>query len=80
MGIAVGRDHPELRLGVDVQETLVGELDQGFAAAEQVEELLGMLGRADGVEPAADTARHDNYVVVLHKIKEVLTVSCRIAC
>ena len=80
MGIAAGRDHPELRLGIDVQEALVGELDQGLAAAEQVEELLGVLGRTDGVEPAADAAGHDYYVVVHHDFKEVQRVSCRIAC
>ncbi len=56
--------NPEIAHGTDVLEAVHGELDEGTATAEDVDELLGVFGGAEGPEAAADAAGHDDYVSV----------------
>ena len=68
--VAVGH-HKHVFGRADAGETVHGELEHGAAHAQHVVKLLGVVGAAEGPEPAANAAGHDDEVSGIHGANEV---------
>ena len=60
--------HPEVLGRTDTAEAVYRKLNQRFAHPHHVDKLFRVSGGTHGPEPAADSARHDHDVMMLHHV------------
>src|SRR5690606_38828429 len=60
--------HEDVLLWNALPKTVIRSLDERFSCTQHINELLGQFGTAYRPEPATDTTRHNDGVIILHAL------------